>query len=222
MTTKKNPMKQYYILSGPPGSGKGTQADLIKKALGAPLIQVGTLLRREVKKRTAIGREVAPYLHKGVLAPWALVNDMMLKKLRSTKRSVIVLDGFPRQVSQARALAGYVKETKATLTVIELELSNKIIIQRIKGRRSCDCGATYHVEFNPPKKEGICDRCGRKLYVRNDSELAVVKRRLEVYRKQTVPAMKYLKKNLTCPYVIVHAQQPIKDVFREIKMAFSL
>ncbi|MFH0701016.1 MAG: nucleoside monophosphate kinase [Candidatus Woesearchaeota archaeon] len=173
------------ILLGPPGSGKGTVSDTLVNKLHLFHISPGELLREEVRKQTTIGKEIAKYIEKGELVPNKFVVEMV--KLEIGKRKSFVLDGFPRSVEQAEEI----KEISVD-AVISLEVPEETVIERLSGRRICPkCNAGYHIKYIPPKKEGICDKCGEKLIQRKDDTPKTVKERFKVYHKETAPLVNY-------------------------------
>lgn len=177
------------ILLGAPGAGKGTQAEFIMQKLGIPSISTGNLLREAVKNETPLGLRAKEAMDKGQLVPDDVVIGMVEEKLKSPEcAGGCIFDGFPRTIPQAEALD---KITDIDLA-LSLEVPDEVIEARMTGRRVClKCGATYHVESNPPKVEGICSKCGDKLVVRKDDHSDVVKGRLKTYHEQTEPLKGY-------------------------------
>lgn len=178
-------------LFGPPGAGKGTQAAAIRDHFNIPQISTGDLLRSEVRKETKLGSEAKSYMDRGELVPDDVVIGMLKERLADPDCSNgFILDGFPRSLSQARALEGIVQLD----AVVNIEVDESAPVERITGRRMCKCGATYHIRFNPPRKEGICDQCGGELYQRDDDKEETVRQRIRVYRDQTEPLLEYYDK----------------------------
>ncbi len=177
------------ILLGAPGAGKGTQAAFIKAALKVPVISTGNLLREAIAQGNALGIQAKQYVDKGQLVPDDLMIDLVQERLQSNDCAQgAVLDGFPRTVAQAQALEDFCHVDAA----LSIEVSDETIVRRMAGRRTCpQCHATYHVEDNPPKVPGICDKCGEKLGVRHDDDPQVVLQRLKVYHQQTEPVKQY-------------------------------
>ena len=170
------------ILLGAPGAGKGTQADIIKQKLGIPTISTGNILRAAVKNGTPTGLKAKEYMDAGALVPNDLIIGLMKEKIGGLDK--IILDGFPRTVEQADALAEQVDIDIA----INIDVPDEELITRLTQRRSCpDCNAVYHLANKPPAKEGICDKCGEQLGIRHDDEPEVVLQRLDVYHAQTEP-----------------------------------
>ena len=174
------------ILLGAPGAGKGTQADIIKKTLGIPTISTGNILRAAVKNGTPTGLRAKEYMDAGKLVPDEVIIGIINERLQEADcANGYILDGVPRTIAQAEALeaAGIHFDH-----VVSLEVSDEEVEQRMTGRRTClACGATYHIVANPPKKEGICDICGKELTIRKDDAPETVMARLETYHKETEP-----------------------------------
>jgi len=184
------------IFLGPPGVGKGTQADFIAQKYEIPKLSTGDLLRESVANETPLGKEAKGYMNRGELVPDAVVVGLVEEKLSSPEcQKGFLLDGFPRTVSQADQLSSYLASTgKGLDQVVYFSLSKDEIIRRISGRRSCpECKAVYHLESIPPKHVGICDVCGKSLIQRNDDKPETVESRLAVYQKQTAPLVEYYK-----------------------------
>ena len=184
--------KMNIILLGSPGVGKGTYATELSKRLDIPHISTGDIFRKNIAEKTELGVKAKEYYDKGKLVPDELTIKMTKKELEKHKNGFL-LDGFPRNISQAKAL-----ETTKIDMVLNFFADDKIIIQRLSGRRICrQCAAIFHIKNLPPKKEGICDKCGGELYHRDDDKEEAIKIRLEVYKKQTKPLIDYYKeKNL--------------------------
>ncbi len=184
------------IFLGPPGGGKGTQADFIAKKYDIPKLATGDLLRESVAKETSLGKEAKGYMNRGELVPDAVVIGLVEEKLASPEcQKGFLLDGFPRTVTQADQLSTFLESTGEGLDhVVYFSLSKNEIIRRISGRRSCpECKAVYHLESVPPQQEGICDACGKSLVQRNDDKPETIESRLGVYQEQTAPLIEYYK-----------------------------
>lgn len=185
------------IFMGPPGAGKGTQADKIIEQLKVPHISTGDMFREAIAKKTAVGLEAKKYMDDGKLVPDDVTIKVVEERLadKDTEKGFL-LDGFPRTIPQAEALDEVLKGMNRKIDkVINLEVPFDLLIRRITGRRVCeDCSATYHVEFNPPKVEGVCDKCGGRLIQRSDDNLENATKRLETYNKQTKPLIDYYGK----------------------------
>jgi adenylate kinase len=183
------------ILLGPPGAGKGTQAKVLIEKLKIPHISTGDILRQNVKQNSPFGIQAKGYMEKGELVPDALVNDMLLARIKGpdTKKGFI-LDGYPRNIAQAQILEGKLDSSDGVY-VVYLETSEPVVIQRLSGRRVCSkCGANFHLKNMPPKKEGICNICGGALFQRPDDCEETIKRRLDVYLKETASVVDYYDK----------------------------
>lgn len=206
------------ILLGPPGAGKGTQAAKIVNHFHIPHISTGQMFRKIIKERTPLGLAAMEYIDQGLLVPDALTLEIVNDRLaQGDCAEGFMLDGFPRTVTQARALDEEL-EAKGTLLdkVLNIEVRNDFLIERITGRRVCkDCGENYHISFNPPKIENKCDVCGGELIHRADDQEETVKKRLEVYNNQTKPLIDYYSaKGLN---YTIDGEQSIKKVFEDIK-----
>ncbi len=178
-------------LFGPPGAGKGTQARFIVEEFSIPQISTGDLLRAQVRSGTDLGIKAKEYMDRGALVPDEVVIGMLRERISDNDcENGFILDGFPRSLSQAEAL----KEIVTLDAVINIKVDEEALIRRITGRRMCpDCGATYHIDFAPPRKEGICDRCSAELYQRDDDREETVRKRIEVYRSQTEPLAEFYR-----------------------------
>ena len=182
-------MKAKVVLLGPPGCGKGTQAEKMGDDLGYVKLSTGDMLREAVRNQTELGLKAKTYMDAGALVPNDLIIGLMKEKIEGLDK--IILDGFPRTVEQADALAEQVEIDIA----INIDVPDEELISRLTQRRSCpECNAVYHLANKPPAKEGICDKCGAGLYQRDDDKEETVKNRLEVYRKNTFPLIEYYEK----------------------------
>lgn len=187
----------FILLMGPPGAGKGTQAEKLIHDYGIPPISTGDMFRAAVKSGTELGKEAKSYMDKGALVPDSVTIGIVGERLAQKDcQKGWILDGFPRTEAQAKALDDILKEMNISLTaVLEIKADAKGLIKRISGRLVCKgCGASFHKDFRPPAKEGICDNCGGELYQRADDNEATVGERLEVYEKSTRPLIDYYKK----------------------------
>jgi adenylate kinase len=177
---------------GPPGAGKGTQARALATLWGIPQVASGDLLRAVVREDSQLGREAASFMDRGQLVPDDLVLRLVAERLRNDDaRPGFILDGFPRNVMQAEALAKGLERVKLKLDkAIAVIVPDEEIVKRISGRRTCrNCNAMYHVAFEPPAKPGVCDKCGGELYQREDDAEDTVRERLKVYREATRPLL---------------------------------
>ena len=185
------------IMLGAPGAGKGTQAKLISEQYNIPHISTGDIFRENIKNGTELGKKAKEYMDKGLLVPDELTCDLVVDRIsKDDAANGYILDGFPRTIAQANVLTeALAKRGEAIDYAIDIDVADDFIIKRMSGRRAClTCGATYHIEFAPPKKEGICDSCGKELVLRDDDKPETVKKRLEVYHSQTQPLIDYYSK----------------------------
>ena len=182
------------ILLGAPGAGKGTQAKMIAEKYMIPHISTGDIFRANIKNGTELGKQAKEYMDKGQLVPDELTVKILLDRVAQEDcKNGYVLDGFPRTIPQAEVLDKALTELGDHIDyAIDVNVPDENIIKRMSGRRAClTCGATYHIEHVPPKKEGICDACGNELVLRDDDKPETVKNRLDVYHKQTQPLIDY-------------------------------
>lgn len=205
------------VLLGPPGAGKGTQAEFIAKKFNLPHISTGDIFRKNIKDRTSLGLKAKEYIDKGLLVPDEVTVSIVEERLKKNDcKAGFLLDGFPRTVAQADALDSVLKSINCELEyVLNIAVPDKAIIDRITGRRVCPvCGMTYHIDFNPPSTEGKCDKCGEKLIQRPDDSYETIVKRLAVYKSQTEPLIQYYssKNKLTD----VDGEQDIEKVFEDI------
>lgn len=182
------------VLLGPPGAGKGTQASAIVEKYKIPHISTGDIFRANIKEGTALGKEAKSYMDKGLLVPDELVVSIVKDRLlKDDCTKGFLLDGFPRTVNQAESLDSELSKMGIELDrVININANAEILIERAVGRRICrECGATYHIKFNPPKVEGVCDKDRGELYQRDDDNESTVSTRINVYMEQTQPLIDY-------------------------------
>ena len=206
------------VLMGLPGAGKGTQAERIVEEYHIPHISTGDMFRAAMKEETPLGLEAKSYMDKGELVPDEVTIGIVRDRLaKDDCQKGFLLDGFPRTVAQAEALEALLAEMDRQLDyVINIEVAKSILMERLTGRRICKaCGATYHLVFNPPANEGVCDRCGGELYQRADDNEATVQTRLDVNIQQSQPLITFYEgkgylRNLD-------GQQPIDKVFADIE-----
>lgn len=205
------------VMLGAPGAGKGTQAKKIASRFGIPHISTGDIFRENIKNQTELGLKAKSYMDKGLLVPDELVLELIIKRFEEPDcKNGYVLDGFPRTIPQAEALDEALSKNNDRLEfAIDVDVPDEVIIGRMAGRRAClNCGRTYHVETLRPKREGICDYCNTELVLRDDDKPETVKKRLEVYHKQTQPLMEYYK-NKGILYS-VDGTKDIDDIYNEI------
>jgi adenylate kinase len=180
------------ILLGPPGAGKGTQASRLRKDFALPYIATGDLLRDHRERGTELGRSASEYMEKGELVPDELVIAMILEKVEAEGSDGFLLDGFPRTVAQADALGAEMADMGRRLTAALLvHADDDEVVRRLSGRRQCRQGHVYHVEFDPPRQDGICDQDGSELVQRDDDRPEIVQRRLVAYHRATEPLVEY-------------------------------
>ncbi|MEV0405297.1 adenylate kinase [Actinoallomurus sp. NPDC050550] len=178
------------VLVGPPGAGKGTQAQFISSHLSVPKISTGDIFRANVSGNTPLGRKAKEYMDRGDLVPDEVTIAMVRDRLaEEDAQEGFLLDGFPRNVPQAETLKKILSEMDQRLDlVLELVVENDEVVRRLSGRRTCrKCGRIWHVAFDPPSKEGVCDVCGGELFQRDDDREETIRHRLEVYQEQTAP-----------------------------------
>lgn len=191
-------MAKTIVFLGPPGAGKGTQSALLMERLSFIQISTGDLLREAVKNQTPLGLQAKSYMNEGKLVPDELIVGLIEEKLEEFSQSNIIFDGFPRTLNQAKALDELLpKKGRALNRVILFEINDEELIRRLSGRRVCqNCGAVYHVMYNPPREEGVCDKCGGTLIQREDDREEVIRNRLSVYHSQTAPLIDYYREKL--------------------------
>lgn len=206
------------ILLGPPGAGKGTQAESIVKDYSLVYISTGDILRAAVKEDKELGRKVKQYMDQGSLVPDELVVEIVKDRLKDPDcQNGALFDGFPRTVEQAKFLDEALPEIGSMVDgVLLIEVDEDELIERLTGRRVCSkCNAVYHLKFNPPEVRNVCDQCGGDLYQRDDDSIETVKERLEVYKKQTEPLISFYKeKNVLYP---IDGNEDISSVYKKIK-----
>lgn len=200
------------LLLGPPGAGKGTQAKLLMDEKNIPQISTGDILRAAVKYSTPLGIKAKEYMDKGALVPDDVVVGLIHERLKEDDvRDGYILDGFPRTIPQAEALS---RITELDY-VINLQVPDEDLIFRLSGRRTCEkCGEVFHVKFNRPKVEGVCDKCGGKLFQREDDNELIIRKRLEAYHKQTNPLVGYYQKNKKL--LEIDGTKDPQDIFKSI------
>lgn len=206
-------MKSKIVLLGPPGSGKGTQGEKLGSELGYTRLSTGDMLREAVRNGTPLGIKAKGFMDSGGLVPNDLIIGLMKEKISEVEGGVI-FDGFPRTVEQADALG---KEIDIDLA-INLDVEDEELVTRLTDRRSCPkCNAVYHLASNPPRKEGVCDKCGSALYQRDDDKATTVQNRLKVYRDNTFPLIAYYKDK--GKLVTIMGEGSIDEIFAKVKKA---
>lgn len=186
------------ILLGPPGAGKGTQAKMLVEQFDIPQISTGDILRTAVKEGTPMGVKAKSFMDAGSLVPDEVVVGIVRERLQKPDCAKgFVLDGFPRTVPQADALKESLRELgKEIAAVVSLEVDTEALVVRLTGRRTCrQCGLGFHVSFDPPANDGICDKCGGELYQRDDDQESTIRNRLRVYHDQTAPLVAYYEQD---------------------------
>ena len=214
---ERKEIRMRLIMLGAPGAGKGTQAAKVAAKYQIPHISTGDIFRANIKNGTELGKKAKSYMDAGGLVPDELVCDLVADRIAQEDCSRgFILDGFPRTIPQAEALDAAVEKLGTKIDyAVDIEVPDENIIERMGGRRAClSCGATYHIMFNAPKKDGICDTCGGELVLRDDDKPETVKKRLDVYHTQTQPLIDYYsaRGNL----LEVDGTQSLEDVFASI------
>lgn len=184
------------VLLGPPGAGKGTQSKLLQQHFGIPQISTGDILRQAVKDGTTLGKRAKNFMDRGELVPDSVIIDIVDARLAAGDcRDGFLLDGFPRTVAQAEAFETMLERRQVALDgVIDLQVPRAELIARLSGRRTCrQCGRMFHLRFNPPNSEGVCDECGGQLEQRDDDREETIGARMEVYERQTAPLREYFR-----------------------------
>jgi adenylate kinase len=212
--------KIVVILFGPPGSGKGTQGKMIAEEIGIPHIATGDIMRQAISEGTELGLKVKEFVGKGLLVPDEIVIQIIEERLKKDDaKNGFILDGFPRTIQQAVALDELFQKINIQhYKIIWLDVPDEEIVKRISGRRTCkNCQAVYNIYFNPPKVDGICDVCGGELFIREDDKEEKVKKRLEVFREQTLPLIDYYQKKRK-KIIKVSGVGSVDEIKEKIKM----
>ncbi len=209
------------VLLGPPGSGKGTQAKMIAEKYGVVHISTGDILRENVRNGTALGVEAKKFMEAGKLVPDSLLIDIIKDRLaKDDVKGGWMLDGYPRTMPQAEAMDKILPNLGQKIDVVlNIDVPDAELVKRVTGRRMCKCGATYHVQFNPPKVAGKCDACGGELYQRADDTEETVKERLQAYHAQTQPLIDYYNKRGIVATVL--GVGDIKEIFGKVAEALD-
>ena len=212
-------MKSMIVLLGPPGAGKGTQGEKLETELGYVRLSTGDMLREAVRNGTELGKKAKTYMDAGGLVPNEVIINLMNEKIQSLgKVPGIIFDGFPRTVEQAEALDSELNIDLA----LNFDVADEVLVSRLTQRRSCpnpSCNAVYHLTNNPPKKEGVCDKCGSELYQRDDDKEETVKKRLDTYHKNTEPLIGYYEK--AGKLVTICGIDDIDGIFSKVKEALQ-
>lgn len=214
----KNSKIYRIVFLGPQGSGKGTQAEIIEAELKIPVISTGKIYREESKKRTVFGEQVSTYVNQGKLVPDDITNALVEVRLAENDcKKGFMLDGYPRTIEQAENLDRFTELTHAVL----INISDKEAIYRIAGRIVCSCGMTYHQKFNPPKKSGVCDRCGKELFVRKDDhEEKALRKRLAIYHEEIEPIIDFYRRKGIL-HIINGEPEDIKAIHQEVRKVLN-
>lgn len=207
-----------YVFLGPQGGGKGTQADVLALRLGIPHISTGQIFRDEIARGTELGKAAAELVNQGKLMPDSLTNELIQNRLEFADASNgFILDGYPRNVEQARFLDQHYPKVVAVL----LDLPDQAVLERLMGRLSCkQCGAIYHEKFSPPRFFGVCDNCEGKLTKRLDDTEPIIRERLSIYHAQTSPVVEHYKQ--AGRLVVINAMPPIPEVTRLLMSALKM
>lgn len=206
------------ILIGPQGSGKGTQAQLISESYGIPHVSTGDLFRKNIAEKTELGKQLAEYINQGNLVPDDLTLAILKDRLMQDDcKQGFLLDGYPRNIAQAKALDVVFAEMNIPLTnVICLDIPRELVFERLEGRRTCPiCNRVYHVKYNPPAIDGICDDDGGKLYQRDDDTAEAINKRLDIYYSETEPIIEYYREQNIVEDI--DATLDISEVFAKVQ-----
>ncbi|MCJ7738226.1 MAG: adenylate kinase [Anaerolineae bacterium] len=215
-------MKRFVVLIGPPGAGKGTQAEVLAQTLGLPHVSSGDLFRDHLSRETELGHLARSYMDRGDLVPDDVTVRMVVDRIGQPDCGAgVILDGFPRTLAQGAALDSELSRRGEQVTVVPLiQVQDDVIVERLTTRRVCrDCGAVYNLMFNQPHTEGECEACGGDLYQRDDDNAQTVRNRLYTYYRETAPLIGYYRaKGLL---VEINGQQPIDGVQAELRAALE-
>ncbi len=205
------------LLLGPPGSGKGTQGETLREDLELPYYATGDILRAAVREGTDLGKTAKEYMDRGDLVPDEVIVGVIAERIDKPEADDgFILDGFPRTTPQAESLGEKMEELGRSLTAaVLIDVSDEEVVRRLGGRRSCPNGHIFHVEFDPPEKEGVCDVCGEELYVRDDDKPDVIRHRLEQYAEKTAPLVDFYDERGLLERV--DGDQPPDDVGENIR-----
>lgn len=205
------------LIMGAPGSGKGTQSELLVQKLNIPAISTGVMLRNAISEGTSLGKQAEKYINDGKLVPDDIIIGVVLERLSDKDmESGYILDGFPRTLAQAEAMTEAGIEIDIALFI---DVSDEEIMQRLGGRRVCSCGASYHIDYRPSTKGEFCEMCGKALYIRDDDKPETIASRLEVYHKVTEPVVEYYKKK--GKLIAVKAGGSVEDTTAKVQAAIS-
>lgn len=211
------------VLLGAPGAGKGTQADVLTDKYGIPHISTGDMFRKNIKKSTDLGIKAKDYMDKGMLVPDEITIGIVKERLKEDDcKKGFILDGFPRTIPQAEYLDKALAELKIELDyALNIYVEDEKLIKRLSGRRVCQkCGKSYHIIYNPPIKQGVCDVCGSKVIHRDDDSEDTVLNRLKTYHSQTEPLIKFYEKK--GKLITAKGQEEISDTTKEVMKALGV
>lgn len=206
-----------FVLFGPPGAGKGTQAKLLSAQFGIPQISTGDILRSAVKNETPLGKKVKAILDRGELVPDEVIVELVEERLsEDDARNGFILDGFPRTLFQAQALENWLKKNhRETLIVVRIKISEEEIVKRLTSRRICEkCGFTYNLIYNPPPEDNRCEKCGGQIIQRSDDNEDTIRKRIRVYIEQTTPVIDFYRSRNNL--FEVDGNQDVDKVFQDI------
>lgn len=208
--------KTILIFFGSPGSGKGTQADLLSQKTGWKKISTGDLLRAEIVSKSDLGKRAEKYVNAGKLVPDKLLIDLVAKSLKQ-KAEGFIFDGYPRNIKQQNDLSNMfekcLKKNDQVLSLL-VDVSDKEVKQRLSQRRVCSCGSIYHLKYNPPINNGVCDVCHQKLFIRDDDKPKIINHRLKIYHQNIKPVFDYWQQ--TDKFIKINGEQPIAKIHIEI------
>ena len=210
------------LIIGAPGAGKGTMSNFIVEKYNVVHVSTGDMLRQAIKDQTAVGLEAKKYMDKGGLVPDSIINDIIVERLsKDDIKDGFLFDGYPRTVNQAESLTKILGDLGKKLdAVINLNVSDDVLIKRIEGRRLCpNCGASYNIFFSAPQVEGVCDKCGSELFIRSDDNAESVKYRLVEFRQNTQPVIEYYEKLNLVKDINANADRYV--VFEDIEKALE-
>lgn len=215
-------MSKYLVLFGPPGVGKGTQAERLKRSLNVAHVSTGDLFRDNLKRETELGKLAKSFMDRGALVPDEVTIGMVRERLNEPDtQSGVIFDGFPRTIAQAEALDRLLEERGGQIEkVVFIDAPEEVLLQRLGDRYTCKrCGAVYNANSNPPKVAGVCDNCGGEVYQRPDDRPEVQKKRIEIYLEQTAPLIEYFER--LGKLVRIDGQQTVEKVYADVMAALD-
>jgi len=210
-------MGTRFVFLGPPGAGKGTQAALASQLIDVPAIATGGIFREAIAQESAMGKQISQFVNAGLLVPDKLTNAIIAERLESKDcKKGFILDGYPRSLTQAKTLDAYLQKGHRPLDrVLYFKVDAAVVIERMGKRRICSqCGQTYNLVSQPPKKEGVCDKCGGALIMRSDDQPESIRKRLEVYEETTHPLLEYYEKKSVLS--VLNASLSVDDVAKQV------